>query len=214
MPDKARFKVKTYFFAKTTGALALPGAQIYFRGCSPGSPQTGQVGGITIPTIAQPYTWDQLATFYNRYICYGSSVKMRAFNDNGFGGASNMLKYVLIPSENTSDFTVAAGNFTKTVNNKYCSAIGRYSADGFGSMARARYVKKYMTFKKINGIKGIDDFTVSTTFGAAQGSTYDFWWNFLLYPFDETSTPPAGICVEGTIKYYGVALDRIILNPS
>lgn len=214
MPDKCRFKMTSYFSSTSTVTTSIPGVHLYFRGCSPGSPQVAIVGGIGAPTINQPYNWDQMSTFYTNYFCYGSKLKIKAYGTNGYGGLANMYKFLTIPSQNTTDFTVAVGNWEKAVDNKYRSKIGRYSWNGYGADTRSRWLVNYMTARKLSGGSVPDINDNPTNFGSAMPFPYDFWWNVLVFPIDLATNLSSGLTIEGTITYYGVAYNRKIQDLS
>lgn len=92
----------------------------------------------------QPYGFDQMSTWYSRYLVYGSKIQLKMINNSTL---VDLVTVVLYPQLSASPQT-----------NSVDSLEAPFSVNRImGSDAEKAYIKNYMTTKKMYGVRRLED---------------------------------------------------------
>lgn len=196
-PDSVRVKLD-YF--GTWNAPHTAGSIVYqvFSGNSPFDPDVTATGH-------QPYAYDQWATLYNRYRCYGSTVHIVSSVPNGdlTGTHDQSMTMLCVPQA-----TANSPADPEWMEQPYAKTSSTMIFPG-----KIR-IKSYMSTAKMLGLKrlapAIDD-TLSASTGGSPGLR--FYWLFASAPINSSSdNMPWTFSVK--IRYYCEFYSRVQLTDS
>lgn len=190
LPDATYMKLKYTSFITLAGT---PTASYVFAGNSCYDPDVTSTG-------LQPLGFDQWSAFYERYLVYGSSIKVHFLNNNNAAPNANILLNVTPTDDNVARTYREWDNYPFNRSKMVGLNTGGYSG---------AYIKNYMSTKKIYGETHLDDVYQADVTNNPNRAWY---WHIQADAFDQTSAISLSCKVE--ITYYVKMTQRVELTTS
>ncbi len=155
----------------------------------------------------QPYYFDQLTTFYEKYCVLWSKISVKATTTD----ASRLFKVSIIPSLSSS-WSISETDLAQEIaGNRTTVFTGFQMSKGIGMVANSRKTKTLLGVKDV--LDDPDNFGLTGNLGTGSGPGNEWYWIIVVQCCD-LAVDPVDILLDIQMDYIAKFTDRRNINDS